>query len=64
MTREEILDELKKVLAPYTSNKEMLNSINDQTDLISDLKIKWWLISPLLAEGILFGMGRYWGAGC
>jgi acyl carrier protein len=39
MTREEILDELKKVLAPYTSNKEMLNSINDQTDLISDLKI-------------------------
>ncbi|MBS1524685.1 MAG: acyl carrier protein, partial [Bacteroidetes bacterium] len=39
MTREEILDELKKVLTPYTSNKEMLNSINEETDLIRDLKI-------------------------
>jgi acyl carrier protein len=34
-----ILDELKKVLAPYTTNKEALGSINDQTDLIKDLKI-------------------------
>ncbi|HVS93693.1 MAG TPA: hypothetical protein VHB54_21480 [Mucilaginibacter sp.] len=39
MTREEILAELKKVLTPYTSNKEMLNSINEETDLIRDLKI-------------------------
>jgi len=39
MTREEILNELKTVIAPYTMNKEMLNSINDQTDLIKDLKI-------------------------
>lgn len=39
MTREEILNELKKVFAPYTSNKEMLDGINDQTDLIRDLKI-------------------------
>ncbi len=39
MTREEILTELKSVFAPYTSNKEMLESINDQTDLIADLKI-------------------------
>jgi len=39
MTRQEILDELKKVIAPYTVNKEMLNSIDDQTDLIKDLKI-------------------------
>jgi acyl carrier protein len=39
MTRKEILDELKKVIAPYTTNKEMLDSINDQTDLIKDLKI-------------------------
>jgi acyl carrier protein len=39
MTREEILTELKSVFAPYTSNKEMLESINDQTDLITDLKI-------------------------
>ena len=39
MTREEILTELKKVLAPYTTNKEVLNSINEQTDMIKDLKI-------------------------
>jgi acyl carrier protein len=39
MTRTEILDELKKVFAPYTTNKEMLDNINDQTDLIKDLKI-------------------------
>ena len=39
MTREEILAELKTVFAPYTTNKEMLNNINDQTDLIADLKI-------------------------
>jgi acyl carrier protein len=39
MTREEILSELKKVIAPYTTNKEMLEGINDQTDLIKDLKI-------------------------
>jgi acyl carrier protein len=39
MTRTEILNELKKVFAPYTTNKEMLDSINDETDLIKDLKI-------------------------
>jgi acyl carrier protein len=39
MTRIEILNELKKVFAPYTANKEMLNRINDETDLIKDLKI-------------------------
>lgn len=39
MNRQEILDELKKVLAPYTENKELLNTIDDQTDLIRDLKI-------------------------
>ena len=39
MTREEILKELKSVFAPYTTNKEMLEKINDQTDLIADLKI-------------------------
>jgi len=39
MTRTEILDELKKVFAPYTTNKEMLANINDDTDLIKDLKI-------------------------
>lgn len=39
MNRNEILDELKKVVAPYTINKEMLAGMNEQTDLIKDLKI-------------------------
>ncbi|MFI5161482.1 MAG: acyl carrier protein [Sphingobacteriales bacterium] len=39
MTREEILTELKNVVAPYTTNKEALAGLNDQTDLIADLKI-------------------------
>ena len=39
MDRNEILDELKKVLNPYTENKEMLSGINENTDLINDLKI-------------------------
>jgi acyl carrier protein len=39
MTRQEILSELKKVIAPYTTNKEILAGIDDQTDLIKDLKI-------------------------
>ncbi len=39
MTREEILSELKKVIAHYTTNKEMLAGINDDTDLIKDLNI-------------------------
>lgn len=39
MNRQEILNELKKVIAPYTINKELLNRIDDQTDLIKDLKI-------------------------
>ena len=39
MTREEIISELKNVVAPYTTDKEALNGLNDQTDLIADLKI-------------------------
>lgn len=39
MDRNTILIELKKVLAPYTVDKKALDSINDQTDLIKDLKI-------------------------
>ncbi|HLX93564.1 MAG TPA: acyl carrier protein [Puia sp.] len=39
MDRQVILNELKKVLVPYTLNKEALNNINEQTDLIKDLKI-------------------------
>jgi acyl carrier protein len=39
MDRSTILTELKKVLTPYMENKEMLNNINEDTDLIRDLKI-------------------------
>ena len=39
MNRDTILNELKKVLAPYTEDKAILSSINEQTDLIKDLKI-------------------------
>jgi acyl carrier protein len=39
MNRTEILDELKKILAPYTLDKEQLAGINENTDLIKDLKI-------------------------
>jgi acyl carrier protein len=39
MDRRAILDELKKVLSPYTENKELLESIDDKTNLVKDLKI-------------------------
>ena len=39
MNRAEILEELKKILSPYTVDKEKLAAINDDTDLIKDLKI-------------------------
>jgi acyl carrier protein len=39
MDKQTILDELKKVLAPYTENKEALNAIDEHTNLIKDLKI-------------------------
>ncbi len=39
MNRTEILEELKKILAPYTLDKEQLAGINEGTDLIKDLKI-------------------------
>jgi acyl carrier protein len=39
MDRPAILEELKKVLDPYTENKEMLRNVNEDTDLVKDLKI-------------------------
>ena len=39
MNRTEILEELKKILSPYTVDKDKLAAINDDTDLIKDLKI-------------------------
>jgi acyl carrier protein len=39
MNRTEILEELRKILAPYTTDKEQLAGINENTDLMKDLKI-------------------------
>jgi acyl carrier protein len=39
MDRKEILNELKKVLVPYTEDKAILEGLTEQTDLIKDLKI-------------------------
>ena len=39
MDRADILNELKKVVAPYTMNKEALNTLSEDTNLIKDLKI-------------------------
>jgi acyl carrier protein len=39
MDRRTILEELKKVLYPYTENKELLLHIDDNTNLVKDLKI-------------------------
>jgi len=55
MTREEILAVLKSVLAPYTTNKEMLAGINDETDLIRDLKIN----SANLVDVIIDAESKY-----
>ena len=38
MNRTTILEELKKVLAPYMADKEKLPAITEQTDLIKDLQ--------------------------
>jgi acyl carrier protein len=39
MERRAILEELKKVLYPYTENKELLEKIDESTNLVKDLKI-------------------------
>jgi acyl carrier protein len=39
MERRAILEELKKVLYPYTENKEQLENIDENTNLVRDLKI-------------------------
>lgn len=39
MERRAILDELKKVLYPYTENKDLLENIDEHTSLVKDLKI-------------------------
>ena len=39
MNRETILEELKKVLGPFTADKQKLAGVTEQTDLIKDLQI-------------------------
>jgi acyl carrier protein len=39
MNRQEILQEFKTVLLPYTIEKEKLKDIDEQTDLLKDLHI-------------------------
>lgn len=53
--RREIIDELKKVLRPYTENKELLGGINEQTNLITDLKIN----SANLVDVIIDAESKY-----
>ena len=55
MDRTAILSELKRVLAPYTENKELLNGINEETDLIKDLKIN----SANLVDVIIDAESKY-----
>ena len=55
MDRQVILEELKKVLAPYTVNKDSLNSINEETSLTKDLKIN----SANLVDIIIDAENRY-----
>lgn len=39
MNRQTILEELKKILLPYTREKEKLNSLTEGTKLLDDLHI-------------------------
>ena len=55
MSRQEILEGLKSVLAPYTMDKEALNSMNDETEFIKDLKIN----SANLVDIIIDAEDRY-----
>ena len=55
MERRAILEELKKVLYPYTENKELLQHITDDTNLVKDLKIN----SANLVDIIIDAEARY-----
>ena len=39
MHRENLISRLKTIVSPYAQNKEALDSINEETDFINDLKI-------------------------
>jgi acyl carrier protein len=55
MSREEIFEELKKVLVPYTMDKAALASINGKTEFVRDLKIN----SANLIDIIIDAEDRY-----
>ena len=39
MTRAEITEKLKTIITPYVQNKEALENVGEETDLMKDLKI-------------------------
>ena len=39
MQREEIISKLKEIVSPYAQNKAALDSVSEETDFITDLKI-------------------------
>ena len=39
MNKEQMINDLKEIITPYTENKEALSSITEQTDFLVDLKI-------------------------
>jgi acyl carrier protein len=39
MTRAEITEKLRNIIAPYVQNKEALDNVSEETDLMKDLKI-------------------------
>ncbi|GGB98032.1 acyl carrier protein [Dyadobacter sediminis] len=39
MPNENLINRLKAIVSTYAQNKEALNSINEETDFINDLKI-------------------------
>lgn len=39
MNRQEISDKLKDIISPYVTNKELLDNVTEETDLMKDLKI-------------------------
>ena len=39
MNNEQMINDLKEIITPYTENKEALTSINEETDFLVDLKI-------------------------
>ena len=39
MTRQELIDSLKKIIKPYIQNEEAFENLSEETDFINDLKI-------------------------